>query len=45
MPFEVNARERANTAIITVLKGSVTAKQVEDEFTRILSKKWRWTTQ
>lgn len=32
-----------NTAIITVVSGQVTAKQIEDEFTRILSGVWRWT--
>jgi hypothetical protein len=39
----VNMRERANTAIVTVIKGSVTAKQIEEEFTRLLSGVWRWT--
>jgi hypothetical protein len=38
-----NAKERANTAIVTILKGTVTAKQLEEEFTRILSGSWRWT--
>jgi hypothetical protein len=42
-PSESNARERMNTTIVTVLKGNVSAKQVEEEFTRIMSKQWRWT--
>jgi hypothetical protein len=42
--LQVNARERINIVVITVLKGIVTAKQIEDEFTRILSDKWRWIT-
>jgi hypothetical protein len=42
--LQVNARERVNIVVITVLKGIVTAKQIEDEFTRILSDKWRWIT-
>jgi hypothetical protein len=29
---------------VTVLKGVVTAMQVEEEFTRILPNTWRWTT-
>jgi hypothetical protein len=37
-PNEANARERVNTAIVTILKEFVTAKQVEDEFTQILPK-------
>jgi hypothetical protein len=32
------------TTIVIVLKGEVTAKQIEEEFTRILSRVWRWTT-
>jgi hypothetical protein len=40
----MNARGRVNTAIVTVLKGEVTTKQVEDVFTRIQSGPWRWTT-
>jgi hypothetical protein len=39
----VNAKEGVNTTIVTILKGSVTSKQIEDEFTRILSGAWRWT--
>jgi hypothetical protein len=35
-PSEVNARERINTAVVTILKGEVTAKLIEEEFTRIL---------
>jgi hypothetical protein len=42
-PSHMNARERVNTAIVTVLKGEVTTKQVEDVFTRIQSGPWRWT--
>jgi hypothetical protein len=42
-PSENHAKERANTAIVTVIKGSITAKQLEEEFTRILSGIWRWT--
>jgi hypothetical protein len=34
----------ATTAVVTVLKGVVTAMQVEEEFTRILPNTWRWTT-
>jgi hypothetical protein len=37
-PNEVNAREKVNTAIVIVLKESVSAKQIEDEFTQILPK-------
>jgi hypothetical protein len=36
-------RERVNTVIVKVLKGVVTAKMIEDEFTRILPRLWRWT--
>jgi hypothetical protein len=32
-----------NRAMVIVLKGSVTSKQIEDEFARILSKRWRRT--
>jgi hypothetical protein len=32
-----------NTAIINVVKVTVTSKQLEDEITRILPKQWRWT--
>jgi hypothetical protein len=39
-PSESNARERVNTAVV---KGSITAKQLEDEFSRILPEGWRWT--
>jgi hypothetical protein len=39
----VNIKEKASTTIVTIVKGSPTAKQVEDEFTRILSGTWRWT--
>lgn len=42
-PSELCVRERMNTAIITVVSGTVTAKQIEEEFTRILSGVWRWT--
>jgi hypothetical protein len=40
-PCESNARGRVNTTIVIVLKGNVIAKQVEEEFTRIVSKQWR----
>jgi hypothetical protein len=40
---EQNARERVNTAMTIVVKGVVTAKQIEEEFTRILPSVWRWT--
>jgi hypothetical protein len=40
---EVNARERINTAVVTILKGEVTTKLIEEEFTRILPGIWRWT--
>jgi hypothetical protein len=36
--------QTATTAVVTVLKGVVTAMQVEEEFTRILPNTWRWTT-
>jgi hypothetical protein len=39
-----NAREWINTTIVIVLKGEVTAKQIEYEFTRLMSGVWRWTT-
>jgi hypothetical protein len=42
-PSKSNARERVNTAVVTVVKGSITAKQLEDEFGRILPERWRWT--
>jgi hypothetical protein len=35
-PSQANAKERVNTAIVKVLKGVVTTKMIEDEFTRIL---------
>jgi hypothetical protein len=38
-----NAKERVDTTIVSVLKGNVTTKQIEDEFTRILAGPWRWT--
>jgi hypothetical protein len=41
-PSQVNVRERDNTTIVTMLKGSLTTKQIDDEFTRILSGVWRW---
>jgi hypothetical protein len=43
-PSQNNAKERANTAIVTILKGTITTQQLEEEFTRILSGSWRWTT-
>jgi hypothetical protein len=42
-PSQIQSKERTTTAIITVLKGEVNAKQLEDEFTRLLSRTWRWT--
>jgi hypothetical protein len=42
VPSQVNVRERANTAIASVVKGSISTKQLEDEFTRILFGAWRW---
>jgi hypothetical protein len=30
-PLESNARERVNTAVVTVVKDTITAKQLEDE--------------
>jgi hypothetical protein len=42
-PSEVNSHERINTVVVTILKGDVTAKLIEDEFARILSGVWRWT--
>jgi hypothetical protein len=41
-PSEVHARERSTTAIVTIVKGVVTARQVEEEFARIHPKTWRW---
>jgi hypothetical protein len=43
-PSESNARERVNTTLVTMVKGSISAKQLEDEFGRILPEGWRWTT-
>jgi hypothetical protein len=43
-PSEQNARERINTVVVIVIKWVVTAKQIEEEFTRILPLAWRWTT-
>jgi hypothetical protein len=43
-PSLVNARERIDTAMVTVLNGEVTSKQIEDELTRLMSEVWRWTT-
>jgi hypothetical protein len=43
-PSKSNARERVNTAIITVLKGSVTTKHIEDEVHWISPSTWRWTS-
>jgi hypothetical protein len=42
-PSQIQSKERTTTAIITVLKGEMNAKQLEDEFTRLLSGTWRWT--
>jgi hypothetical protein len=43
IPSQVNVRYRANTTIVTIIKGLVTTKQLQDEFTRLLSSVWRWT--
>jgi hypothetical protein len=45
IPSLNHSKERVNMSIITVIKGSVTAKQLEEEFTRIMSGIWRWTAQ
>lgn len=37
-PSEQYVKEKMNTALVTVVSGSVTAKQIEEEFTRILSR-------
>jgi hypothetical protein len=42
-PSESNARERINIDVVNVVKGVVTSKQIEDEFTRIYPSGWRWT--
>jgi hypothetical protein len=42
-PSEVNSHERINTVVVTILKGDVTVKLIEDEFARILFGVWRWT--
>jgi hypothetical protein len=39
----VNARERINTVVVIALKGNVTARLIEEEFTRLLPQSWRWT--
>jgi hypothetical protein len=41
-PSKVNARERINTVVVTVLKGNVTARLIEEEFKRLLPEAWRW---
>jgi hypothetical protein len=38
-----HSKERVNTTIITMIKGSIIAKPLEEEFTRIMSGIWRWT--
>jgi hypothetical protein len=43
-PSETNVRERVNTTVVKVVKGVVTSKKVEDEFTSIFPSGWRWTT-
>jgi hypothetical protein len=35
-PTEMNARERINTTVVNVLKGNVTSRLIEEEFTRLL---------
>jgi hypothetical protein len=42
-PSEIHTRERSTTAIVTIVKGVVLARQAEEEFTRIHLKTWRWT--
>lgn len=43
-PSENTLKERSTTAIVTVLKGNVDAKQLENEFRCILGPNvWRWT--
>jgi hypothetical protein len=42
-PSKIHVRDRATTAVVTVIKGVVTSRQIEEEFTRILPKNWRWT--
>lgn len=43
-PSDVNLKERSSTAIIRVISGSVSAKQLEQEFTETLGANvWRWT--
>jgi hypothetical protein len=43
-PLEIHATERSTIAIVTIVKGVVTARQVEEEFTRIHPKTWSWMT-
>jgi hypothetical protein len=33
-----------NIAVVTIVKGSVRSKQIEDKFARILPERWRWRT-
>jgi hypothetical protein len=42
-PSKIHVRDRETTAVVTVIKGAVTSRQIEEEFTRILPKNWRWT--
>ncbi|TVU43075.1 hypothetical protein EJB05_09511, partial [Eragrostis curvula] len=43
-PSDVNLKERSTTALITVMSGNVTARQIEAEFKELLgSVAWRWT--
>jgi hypothetical protein len=37
MPSLNHSKERVNTAIITVFKGSIISKHLEEEFTRLMS--------
>lgn len=43
-PSDINLKERSSTAMIKVISGSVTARQLEQEFANILGANvWRWT--
>lgn len=43
-PSDITLKERSNTTIIKVISGSVTPKQLEQEFTNILGANvWMWT--
>ncbi|TVU05124.1 hypothetical protein EJB05_48275, partial [Eragrostis curvula] len=43
-PSDVNLKERSTTALVTVMSGFVTARELEVEFKELLgSNAWRWT--